>query len=94
MCASLTHDDPFDGRTASITGITLPLIYLKIILEIATPVDPIDAGSVAVDSLFQDASDSRPKFFGLPESEIISRCVWMYSCKKEGFICVDITHPC
>ena len=50
MRSSLSHKDALDRIAANRAGIACALVNTKIILKISPPIDPIDAGSLALDA--------------------------------------------
>ena len=60
MRPALSNQDPLDGCITNWTGITSTLVDAEIILKIASTVDPIDAGALAIDSILQYLPDAEP----------------------------------
>lgn len=57
MGATLSNHDALDAGTANRAGLTLSAIDAEMVLEIAAAVDPIDAGAIAADALFEHLAD-------------------------------------
>lgn len=51
MRAALADHQPLDEAAAARAGLPLATIYLKLVLELSAAVDPINAGSVALNAL-------------------------------------------
>ena len=92
MSAALPNDHPFDGSRTAETGFSCPPEYLEIILKIPAPVNPINAGTVALDPLCQHLADCSPEVIGLIQWYLVSPRLGMDACQKEGLIRVDISH--
>jgi hypothetical protein len=60
MRPALSDRDPLDGRITNQAGITCALVNTEKILKIASTVDPIDAGALAIDSILQHLPDAEP----------------------------------
>ena len=60
MRPALSDQYALDGCITNRTGITSTLVNTEIILEIASTVDPIDAGTLAIDSILQYLPDAEP----------------------------------
>ena len=59
MGTSLPNDYACNWRATFNTGFSGPLVDTKIILEITSPVNPIDAGTVTGNPFTQDSSYTR-----------------------------------
>jgi hypothetical protein len=81
-------------RAANGTGLTGALVDAKIILKIAAAVDPVDAGAIAADALFQDVTDSLQQAGCLCLIHEVGRSQRMKSRQMQGFIRVNITQSC
>ncbi len=61
MGAALSDLDSPDLRTTAVTALPCPLVNLKLVLEIAPPVYPIDTGAMAVDPILEGGPDRGPE---------------------------------
>ena len=60
MRPALSDQDALDGCITNRAGITSTLVDAEIILKIASAVDPIDAGPLAMDSILLYLPDAEP----------------------------------
>ncbi len=58
MGAALANDNALDRRPAVVAGLTSALVDMEIVLEITAPIDPINAGALALDAVFQHLADA------------------------------------
>jgi hypothetical protein len=61
VSAALAHDDALDRGSTTEAGFSSALVNPEIVLEFASPVDPIDAGTVSLDPFLQYLADARPE---------------------------------
>ena len=60
MRSALADDDTLDCRPAHGAGLTLTTIDPEMILEVATAVNPVNAGAISTDAFFQHLPDGHP----------------------------------
>ena len=65
MRAALADENAFDFGAATIAGLAGALVDLKVILEAAPAVDPVDAGAIAADAFLQYITYRQQEAFGL-----------------------------
>lgn len=93
MCPTLRHDDALDQAAACRARSSILLVDAKTVLIIATPIDPINAGAVASQTLAQGFPQAAPQAMSLPLGEFGCQVAWMQLGAVEGLIGVDIPHP-
>jgi hypothetical protein len=90
VCAPLPKNDSLDWGSATDTGLCGALINPEIILEIAAPVNPIDAGTVPLNPFAQNPADTGPEHSGLFLGKRARKAQRMKLSQKQGFISIDI----
>ena len=65
MSAALPNNDPLNGRAADRTGLSFTIIYAEVILKSAAAINPIETGTVVLNTGEQDGLNSPVKPFGL-----------------------------
>jgi hypothetical protein len=93
MGSPLPKRDPFYECSTGVTGLAIALIDIKVILKITSAVNPIDAGTVALDAFKQHLSDGTQEdgcFFNVDR---IGWCAGMNAGDEQGFIRVDVAQP-
>ena len=65
MGTALSYSDTCNGCLATIAGFVLSLVDLEFVLEIATAIHPINAGTVAFDAQIQHIPNALPELGGL-----------------------------
>ena len=88
--AALTDSSALNGSTATWTGVIGLLVDAKVILKIATAVDPVDAGAVVLDSESQGCPNGLQKFCRVLEGERIAGPQGVEVGSEKGFIRVDV----
>src|SRR5688572_12521362 len=63
MCSALADNNTLDKRAANGAGLARAVVNSEIILETATAIDPIEAGSIMFDTGQQDSLNCMIKFF-------------------------------
>ena len=93
MRPTLSDRDALDGRTTNRTGIACALVNAEVLLKITSAVDPIDTGSLAMDTILQYLADAGPQSFGLFTGNGVGDHQGMQTSQMESFIGVDISQP-
>ena len=93
MGAALTYLDSSYRCAATWAGFISSAINAEMILKTAAAVDPIDAGAVAANSIFQNMADALPKPLGLFETERVRPDEGMQFGPVQGLIGVDVADP-
>ena len=75
MGAALPYDNPLDRGRAAETVFSCPSEDLEVVLETTAPVNPINAGSIALDPFGQHFSNGFPEVIGLIHWDPLAR-VW------------------
>jgi len=90
MCAALPDQDALDVSPTGWAGLTLASINGKMVLEITSAVDPVDAGPIAADAFLQGAANRLPQpgCLGCGYGRRIGQ--WMEFGTVQGFIGVDV----
>lgn len=65
MSAALSNSGALDRRAAGWAGFAGALVNAEIVLELAAPVNPVNAGTVAADALLQDSAKRSPQALSL-----------------------------
>jgi hypothetical protein len=94
MSAALPHYNALDGRAAGLAGLSGALVHQEEILEIPTPVDPVDAGAVVADAFSKDPADALQQSLCLGLRYPVGGGKWVELCQVEGFIRIDVTQAC
>jgi hypothetical protein len=94
MRTALAYDDSLNGCRTLGTRFSGPLVNPELILEVATAVDPIDAGAIMLQSGQQGFPDALPEIMDLLGHKLIAACHWVNAGKMQRFICVNIAQTC
>ena len=71
MRPALPNGNALDRGSANKAGITCALVNAEVILKIASLVDPVDAGPLALDAILQHLADAGPQSFGLLSVKVV-----------------------
>src|SRR5512139_254605 len=93
MRTSLPDNNTCNWRATNQAGFASALVNAEIILEITTPVDPINAGAIASNPFLQHRADTFEQKLSLLQGEIICRCERMQLRQIERLIDIDISKP-
>ena len=94
MCATLPYEDALDLIAAYIAGFTGALVDLKVVLETASAVDPVDAGTVAADAFLQYLTHGRQEAFSVAAAKAVGEAEWVQFGLVQGFVSIDVAHTC
>jgi hypothetical protein len=70
--ASLPDDDAADAGATDGTGFPSSLVHPEVILEIASAVNPVEAGAVVAQTLAQSGANASPQTPGLLVAQSIA----------------------
>jgi hypothetical protein len=88
--ASLPDNDAADAGTADRAGFARPLVDTEVILEVASAVDPVDAGSVVAQTLAQGGPDAAPQAAGFVVRQAVAAAQGMEARPVQRFVGVDV----
>lgn len=92
MGPSLTYRSFVDWLTASGARVAGLLVNLEMILEISTPVDPVNTGSVGFNTLCQSEPDGFQQPLGILQVKRFAGLEGVNACSVEGLIRVNVPH--
>jgi len=91
--AALSHDQPPNGGTASWASLALSIINAKVILEIPSSIDPVDAGPVAPYAFPEDPAYRPMEADRLHAADAVGDPKWVQPSQMESLIRVNVAHP-
>ncbi len=93
MGTALANYDAHDLGAANRAGFTCASINAKMVLEISAPVNPIDAGPVAGDTMLKHLADALQQAPSLIFCKGIGKGQGVQLCQVQSFIGIDISQP-
>ena len=93
MRAALADDYALDDRPADRAGLALAAIHPEMVLEIPAAVDPVYAGPVPPNALFQHLPDGHPKSPGLFDCDRIRWGQRVKFGQVQCFVGIYVTQP-
>jgi hypothetical protein len=93
MGAALPYAEMLNDSITNRAGLTSPTIYAEMILKIAAPVYPIDAGAILFNAFGQNLPDRRQEFSRFIHRQGVGPTKGMNFGQVQGFITVNIPDP-
>jgi hypothetical protein len=90
--AALPNDQSPNGGAANRTGLPLSIINAKVILEVPSAIDPVDACPVAPDAFPEDSPDRSMQATRLHATDAPGILQGMQSGQMKSLIGIDIPH--
>ena len=90
MRASLSDFHPDNGGAAGRAGLASAAISAEMVLKISSPVDPVDAGPLVADAIFQDLPYCLQERSCFLLSDPVRELQWVQASQVKSFVSVYI----